>query len=162
MRGAGRGPHQLVTQHPFVDHCGERLPVPRLYALANELGVALADLIAEADPDPGPRVVRRGEGPRTGGDAAEAHLLCRTQTPGLTVEIYALTLISDRPRPAAPHPAVTREHLHLHRGRAVVGPVELEAGDYADYPADLAHQYRRHGADAQATLTILPPRARVG
>lgn len=138
-----------------------------LYALANELGVALADLLAEADLDPGPRVVRRAEGPSTGGAAVEAHLLCRSRTPALSVEIYALTLISDHPRPSAPHPPGTREHLHLHSGHAVVGPVddpvELEAGDYADYPADVAHQYRRgDDHDAQATLTILTPQTPVG
>ncbi len=133
-----------------------------LYALANELGVALADLIASPQPHPGPRVVRRGDGPPTSGAAVHAQLLCHTRRPPLTVEIYAITLTSAQPEHSAAHPPGTREHLHLHTGRAVVGPVddpvELEAGDYADYPADLPHRYQRLAdPGVEATLTILTP-----
>lgn len=134
-----------------------------LYALANELGVALSELIAEAEPGPEPHLVRRGDGPRTDGAVVESHLLCRRRTPTLTIEVYAITLHGDALQRSAAHPPGTREHLHVHTGHVQAGPadapLELDAGDYADYPADTTHIYRRlaQDKDPAATLMIVTP-----
>lgn len=76
-----------------------------------------------------------------------------------SIEIYALTMHGQTPQTSDPHPAGTREHFHLHAGRVRVGPVDspvdLAAGDYADYPADVVHIYQRlTTATVAATLII--------
>lgn len=122
-----------------------------LYALANALGVPLAELIAESS---GPKLVRHGEGIHVAGEAVEAWLLDRTQT----AEIYDFTLTTSKAQHSAPHPRGTREHLHVHTGRIRVGPaespLELGPGDYASFPADVAHVYERLGS-ARVTGTLV-------
>jgi DNA-binding XRE family transcriptional regulator/quercetin dioxygenase-like cupin family protein len=133
-----------------------------LYALANELRVPLAELIAEPDGGAEPRVLRRGEGPASSGAVVDATLLHRGHRGGLGLEVYALGLRPGAVQRSAAHPPGTREHLHLHSGRVRVGPadraVELAGGDYADYPADVEHHYEcLDGTPASATLLILTP-----
>lgn len=132
-----------------------------LYALANVLRVPLSELIAEAPPPPEPRVLRRGEGRYAGDSGVEAWLLHRRQSPAVVVELYALLVHSGGRRSPA-HPPGTWEHLHVHSGRARVGPVDrpldVDAGDYAEFPADVAHLYRATGAEAvTASLLIVTP-----
>lgn len=134
-----------------------------LYALANELGAPLADLITEHDAAP-PRVVRAGTGPRVTGTAVEAWLLERASGGG-SVELYAFTLRGRATQHSAAHPPGTREHLHVHTGRVQVGPaedpVDLGPGDYVDFAADVPHVYRRLGTAAvAATLVITAPAKR--
>ena len=140
-----------------------------LYALADVLGVALADLIADPEPGGEPRVLRRGQGRHTRGAVVEGWLLHRRRTSGVTVELYAVTLHGGPVQSSRAHPAGTRECLHLHTGRVQVGPAEaplhLAAGDYAEYPADGTHIYQALPADPQdgqpgqatATLMIITP-----
>lgn len=136
-----------------------------LYALAGELNVTLADLIAEPDTAPGPRVIRHGEGPATRGTVVEARLLHREQRADATIEHYAVTLHPGERQLSRAHPPGTREHLHLHSGRAVVGPadapIELGADDYLDFPADVPHEYRALPGElpVRATLAIHTPTA---
>lgn len=134
-----------------------------LYALANELEAPLADLITARDGTP-PHVVRAGNGPRVAGAAVEAWLLEQARDGGRSVEIYAFTLHGREVQQSAAHAAGTREHLHLHTGKARVGPaeepVELGPGDYADFAADVPHVYQRIGTGTvAATLVITGPSA---
>ncbi|SFW63368.1 helix-turn-helix domain-containing protein [Amycolatopsis australiensis] len=125
-----------------------------LYALANALGVPLADLIAERPPAPPSRVTRRGEGVRVAGKSVEAWLLDRTPA----AEIYDFTLTTSEIQQSEPHPPGTWEHLHLHTGRIRTGPaespIELGPGDYAAFAADVAHVYERIGT-ARVTGTLI-------
>jgi transcriptional regulator with XRE-family HTH domain len=128
-----------------------------LYALANELGVTLSDIIAPPA-TPEVRVVRSGEGPRVRGAAVDSRLLTRFQAGGLVGELYWLRLVPGARQESAPHPAGVVEHLLLHSGRALVGPastpVELGPGDYVSYDAAQPHVYE---GDAEGALLILSP-----
>lgn len=133
-----------------------------LYALANVLEVPLGDLIADPPSSAEPRLLRRGEGRFASGQAVDAWLLHRERTPSSTVEIYALSIRTGHAQYSMPHAPGTREHLHIHSGHARVGPLDhpldLGPGDYADYPADITHQYQAVGeAIAVATLSIISP-----
>jgi transcriptional regulator with XRE-family HTH domain len=114
-----------------------------LYALANALGVALADVIAPPSAAE-VEVVRAGEGPRVAGAAVRARLVARVGGRG-SFELYDMALRTGRRQLSQPHPPGVVEHLLVHSGRARVGPqrapVELGAGDYARYPADVPHVY---------------------
>lgn len=133
-----------------------------LYALANELGVPLADLITARGEAP-PHVVRSGDGPRVAGTAVEAWLLEQARDAGRSVEIYAFTLHGRTVQRSAAHAPGTREHLHVHTGGVRVGPVdapvELGPGDYADFAADAPHLYQRLSGTVAATLVITAPTA---
>jgi transcriptional regulator with XRE-family HTH domain len=136
--------------------------VDTLYALADALGVPLADLLTP--PATGPTVVRAGEGSFVEGAALDAHLLDRFDRPGALGELYAIRFRPGRVREAAPHPFGVEEHLHLHTGRVRVGPtdapVELGPGDYARYPGSVPHLYEALGEEiAEATLLILTGRS---
>jgi transcriptional regulator with XRE-family HTH domain len=135
--------------------------VETLYALADALGVPLADLLAAEPPVDAVRVLRAGEGPAVHGGALDAELLERFERPGVTGELYAIRFAPGAVRHAQPHPFGVVEHLHLHRGRARVGPadapVELGPGDYARFDGSAPHLYEALGEDAAGTLLILTP-----
>jgi transcriptional regulator with XRE-family HTH domain len=135
--------------------------VETLYALADALGVPLADLLAVEPPVDPVRVVRAGDGVAVHGAALDAELLERFERPGVTGELYAIRFAPGAVRHAQPHPFGVVEHLHLHRGRARVGPadapVELGPGDYARFDGSVPHLYEALGAQAAGTLLILTP-----
>ncbi len=124
-----------------------------LYALADALGVPLSALLEP--PPTGPHVVRAGEGAHVAGAALDANLLERR--PGC--EIYAIRFHPGAARHAQPHPFGVEEHLHIHRGRVRVGPVdapvELGPGDYARFSGAVPHIYEALGGEAAGTLVIL-------
>ena len=130
-----------------------------LYALANTLEVALADVIAPpvaADVE----VLRAVDGPRVTGAAVRARLVARLSGRG-SVELYELSLRSGRRQVSAAHPAGVVEHLLVHAGRARVGPesapVDLGPGDYARYPGSVPHVYQALERGLTATLLIQSP-----
>src|SRR3954470_14979759 len=97
--------------------------VDTLYALADALAVPLASLL-EAPVVAPVQVVRAGSGLHVEGAALEAELLERFERPGVFGELYAIRFLAGGAREAAPHPFGVSEHLHVHRGRVRVGPVE--------------------------------------
>jgi transcriptional regulator with XRE-family HTH domain len=141
---------------------GEGNPtVDTLYALADALGVPLAELLHT--PDEGPKVVRRGEGAHVEGAALDAHLLERIDRPGLLGELYAIRFHPGAARQAPPHPFGVEELLHIHTGTVRVGPasapIELGPGDYARYSGSVPHVYEAL-EPAEGTLMILTGRSR--
>jgi transcriptional regulator with XRE-family HTH domain len=141
---------------------GEGNPtVDTLYALADALGVPLAELLHT--PEEGPKVVRAGEGAHVEGAALDAHLLERIDRPGLLGELYAIRFHPGSARQAPPHPFGVEELLHVHAGRVRVGPadapIELGPGDYARYPGSVPHVYEAL-EPAEGTLLILTGRSR--
>ena len=60
-----------------------------------------------------------------------------------------------------PHIPGTIEHLTVSRGRLRAGPaedpIELDAGDYATYPGDVAHVYEAIDETATALLIMEYP-----
>jgi transcriptional regulator with XRE-family HTH domain len=126
-----------------------------LYALANTLGVGLGEVIAPpAIPDVD--VIRADQGPRVSGTAVRARLVTRLS--GAPLDAYELTLRAGRRQRSEAHPDGTVEHLLVHTGRVRVGPegspVELGGGDYARYPASVAHVYEALEPGVTATLLI--------
>lgn len=130
-----------------------------LYALANALGAPLADLIATPPAAAATRVVRRASGTAVTGAAVQAWLLATLRGDRDTTEIFDFALYNGNVQHSAPHPAGTREHLHLHRGRARVGPASAPAdigpGDFVSFAADQDHLYQQLStASASGTLII--------
>ena len=136
--------------------------VETLYALADALGVPLADLLAAEPPaaEVQGRARRRGPGGATARRSAPS---CSSASsgPGVTGELYAIRFSPGTVRHAQPHPFGVVEHLHLHTGRARVGPadapVELGPGDYARFDGSVPHVYEALGGEAAGTLLILTP-----
>src|SRR6201999_2149806 len=143
--GVARGTITALEAH------GGNPTVDTLYALADTLGVPLADLLDE----PGSMVVRSGEGVPVEGAALDARLLARV---GRFGELYAIRFHAGETRHAQPHPFGVEEHLHLHAGRVRVGPeeapLELAAGDYACFDGSVAHVYEAL-EPAHGTLLIV-------
>jgi transcriptional regulator with XRE-family HTH domain len=143
---------------------GANPTVETLYALANTLGVPLAELLAPAAEEPGVRLVRAGSGPSVPGGAVEANLLERFDRPGLVGELYAVRFLPGEARHSQPHPLGVVEYLHLHAGHVRVGPedapVELGPGDYARYDGSVPHVYEGLSAGASGTLMMLTPTPR--
>jgi transcriptional regulator with XRE-family HTH domain len=141
---------------------GEGNPtVDTLYALANALGVPLAELLAPPPDEPGVHVVRAGSGPSVPGGTTEAELLERFDRPGLFGELYAIRFFPGEARHSQAHPLGVVEHLYLHDGHVRVGPedapVELGPGDYARYDGSVPHIYEALGGEASGTLMMLTP-----
>jgi transcriptional regulator with XRE-family HTH domain len=131
--------------------------IETLWALARALEVPFGSLLEP--PTPSVRVVRSGEGPRVDSEnsAMKARLLASTAH-GSRTEIYALTLEPSQARDAEPHTPGTTEHVLVVSGRVSVGPVdglvELEPGDLASFPGDVAHRYEALEPDSEAVLII--------
>ena len=131
--------------------------IETLWALARALDVPFGALLEP--PAPSVRVVRAGEGPRV--DSEDAGMMARllaTTSHGARVEVYALSLTPSGGRNAAGHTGGTTEHVLVTRGRLRVGPqeqpVDLEVGDLASFPGDVAHLYEALEADTDAVLII--------
>src|SRR3954469_12809404 len=138
---------------------GEGNPtVDTLYALADALGVALADLLEAPAAPTGVAVVRAGMGVHVEGAALDASLLERIERPGWLGELYAIRFLRGAAREAAPHPFGVEERLHVVSGRVRVGPVsapvELGPGDYATYSGAVPHLYEALD-DGPASGTLL-------
>ena len=135
--------------------------VETLWALAQALGVPFGDLVA--DPArPAVQVSRASEGGRIEGDVMIARLLQRLRLQGL-LEVYELTVRAGKPRESGPHAAGVVEHLYVARGRLRVGPldgaVELEAGDWGTFRADVPHVYEAIGTDVDGMIAMAYPNA---
>jgi transcriptional regulator with XRE-family HTH domain len=130
-----------------------------LYALANTLGVGLAEVIGAPATDE-VEVVRAGEGARVAGAAVRARLVAQLSPRG-RLEVYDFALRAGRRQRSDPHPAGVVEHLLVHTGRLRVGPettpVELGPGDYARYAADVPHLYEAFEPGTSATLLMETP-----
>ena len=151
--GAGIG---KSTLHAI--EAGEANPgIETLWALARALGVPFGALLEPVRPPV--RVVRSGEGPQVDSElsAMRAHLLASTGH-GSRVELYTLELDPDSEHVAEPHTEGTVEHVLVTAGRLRTGPVdapvELEPGDLASFPGDLAHVYAAIAAGTRAVLVL--------
>jgi transcriptional regulator with XRE-family HTH domain len=130
-----------------------------LYALANTLGVGLAEVIAPPAAEE-VEIVRADEGARVAGSAVRARLVGRPAARG-SLEIYDFALRAGRRQRSDAHPAGVVEHLLVHAGRVRVGPesapVELGPGDYARYAADVPHVYEALEPGFAGTLLMEVP-----
>ncbi|HEY2206424.1 MAG TPA: XRE family transcriptional regulator [Pseudonocardia sp.] len=125
---------------------GEGNPsVETLWALAVALEVPFGRIV-----DPGPsrpvRVIRAGGAAAIGSEHARfTGSLLASCPPGARRDLHLITIEPGTPREADAHSPGTVEHQIAIAGKILTGPVgeqiELEAGDYACYPADVPHSY---------------------
>ncbi|MGH3285889.1 MAG: helix-turn-helix domain-containing protein [Streptosporangiaceae bacterium] len=108
-------------------------------------------------PRPHVLLIRADEGPTV--SAAHANYqatLLAACPPGARRDVYRIAAEPGQPRESEAHMPGVIEHVVLSAGRALVGvagePVELGAGDYICYPADIRHVFQ---ALTPGTLAVL-------
>lgn len=131
--------------------------VETLFALAYALDATLADLVEEVAS--GAVEVVRAAKP-IAGRPLDARLLQRSRHPGMTVETYELHLHPGADHRAKAHRGGTREAMYVISGEVQTGdadsPVQLAAGDYASFAADIPHLYRSVGAATALLIMTVP------
>lgn len=129
--------------------------IETLQSLVSSLDVSLEEILTNKDSRM--RVVRAREQDWVKGSAVSMRSLDRLSGRSV-VDAYESTFAKGIRRESEGHMAGTLEHMFVTAGRLLAGPVdeatELEAGDFARYPADGPHLYEALGGDAQAVLLI--------
>ncbi|MBN3048851.1 helix-turn-helix transcriptional regulator [Pectobacterium brasiliense] len=128
-----------------------------LWALAMALDVQVSQLIGQ--PRQHVQVIRANEGAATYSEQANyAATLLAACPAGAQRDIYRLKVQPGEARVSQPHRPGTIEHVILSSGRARIGPVtqpvELSAGDYISYSADVPHLFDALEADTSAVMLI--------
>ncbi|GKW11873.1 DNA-binding protein [Pectobacterium carotovorum subsp. carotovorum] len=128
-----------------------------LWALAMALDVQVSQLIGQSRQHV--QVIRANEGAATYSEQANyAATLLAACPAGAQRDIYRLNVQPGEARVSQPHRPGTIEHVILSRGRARIGPVtqpvELSAGDYISYSADVPHLFDALEADTTAVMLI--------
>jgi transcriptional regulator with XRE-family HTH domain len=127
--------------------------VETLAGLIAALRVSFAELL-EAPPLAEIRVVRSRE-PRATRDGTPRRLLDAISADG-SCAIFELILSARRIYEAEAGPSGARAYLYVLAGRLIAGPVErpteLESGDYASFPADVAQIFETTRDPARALL----------
>jgi transcriptional regulator with XRE-family HTH domain len=116
--------------------------VSTLRSLANELGVAIEQLLTDAAA-PALHVARAGEGSVIRGEGADVRFVHRTPIGGAMLELYDLAV--HRRHASAPHPAGVLEQITVTEGELIVEvggqTTTLAAGDFIAFSADRPHVY---------------------
>ncbi|WP_433915804.1 helix-turn-helix domain-containing protein [Pectobacterium aroidearum] len=128
-----------------------------LWALAMALDVQVSQLIGQSRQHV--QVIRANEGVATYSEQANyAATLLAACPAGAQRDIYRLNVQPGEARVSQPHRSGTIEHVILSSGRARIGPVaqpvELSAGDYISYSADVPHLFDALEADTSAVMLI--------
>ncbi|MBN3124568.1 helix-turn-helix transcriptional regulator [Pectobacterium brasiliense] len=128
-----------------------------LWALAMALDVQVSQLIGQ--PRQHVQVIRANEGAATYSEQANyAATLLAACPAGAQRDIYRLKVQPGEARVSQPHRPGTIEHVILSSGRARIGPVtqpvELNAGDYISYSADVPHLFDALEANTSAVMLI--------
>lgn len=128
-----------------------------LWALAMALDIQVSQLIGQ--PRQHVQVIRANEGAATYSEQANyAATLLAACPAGAQRDIYRLKVQPGEARVSQPHRPGTVEHVILSSGRARIGPVtqpvELSAGDYISYSADVPHLFDALEADTSAVMLI--------
>jgi transcriptional regulator with XRE-family HTH domain len=112
--------------------------VETLASLAGALRISLGELLEEL-PAGEMRVLRRGQSPESAERALE------TFAPEGEITIAELTMPARELRDVDASKAGARVHVYVLAGKLLTGPservTELDAGDYASFPADVPHVY---------------------
>jgi transcriptional regulator with XRE-family HTH domain len=133
--------------------------VDTLASLAAALRVSITELLEDL-PIPKVRVVRSAQGRRERRDGLPQRLLDSVAAAG-PLEVAELDLPARAAHEAEPRPAGTRAHVFVLQGKLITGPVELstelDAGDYASFPADVPHLYEAGRAPTRALVISQAP-----
>jgi transcriptional regulator with XRE-family HTH domain len=130
-----------------------------LYALARVLDVSLAEIITDPR-TPASAVLRADEGVWVSGSSVDARLLDRLDR-HLRTDLYDIVIRAGTPQLSAAHQAGVIESFLCHDGSVRIGPsdepVEVSAGDFTRFRADVPHTYEAVGGDARGVLIIQTP-----
>ncbi|QXE32948.1 XRE family transcriptional regulator [Streptomyces sp. GMY02] len=126
-----------------------------LWALCVALNVPFSRLLDP--PQPQVQVIRADEGAAVAAAGADYRAtLLSACPPGARRDVYRIDAEPGTVRASDPHMPGVVEHVLLASGRALVGvadaPVEIHAGDYVAYPADLAHVFEALAPSTRAVL----------
>ena len=118
--------------------------IETLWALGVALNVQFSQLVDPVAPQV--RVLRAGEGATIGSDLADyTATLLSASPPGAQRDLYILRVEPGSRRDADAHLTGSVEHIIVASGSLRTGPlsspIELGTGDYATFPADVAHFY---------------------
>jgi len=133
-----------------------------LLRLSGALGVALPALVEPPAPSGG-KVTRRGDGAKLwAGELGGAGVLVASTDSPDAFELWDWTLEPSERHASEPHPAGTRELLHVQRGSIVVEvdgvAHELAEGDALSFPGDAPHAYANPSdAPARFSLSVFEP-----
>lgn len=132
-----------------------------LNTVASVLGVTLGELVTDDDP-PAVQVIRSSETNELYGEGFGAHLLRRFNANMRgTIELYQLRVDRGHEVVSQKHSAGVFEHIVVHSGRLIAGPVDevadLAPGDYMSFTADQTHMYRSPDGASVATLLMHYP-----
>ncbi|MFF3501048.1 helix-turn-helix domain-containing protein [Streptomyces sp. NPDC003247] len=136
-----------------------------LFAIAAALGVPMTRLVAEPEQV---MIVQRGDQvvwQEHGGYQARPldHIYGSGVIENYVVRIKAR---AGEAEPSEPHRVGTLEHLYVISGRVRVGPadspIELEAGDFARFPADRPHVYEALEGEGLVHIVVSVPRVQPG
>jgi transcriptional regulator with XRE-family HTH domain len=130
--------------------------VDTLALLAGALRVPIAELLAQAQPDE-MRVVRVSQSDPWPPERFARRELEDTGELRGSLQLAELALPARHVHELAARPSGSRAAVLVLRGKLIAGPVEriseLASGDYASFPADVAHVYEA-GATAARALVI--------
>ena len=136
-----------------IENGGANPTVETLAGMSAALRVSFAELL-EAPSLGEIRVVRSRE-PRAPADGTPRRLLGALSADG-SGEIVELALAARQIYELDARPSGARTHVYVLAGRLIAGPVErhteLASGDYASFPADVAHMYEAARQPARALL----------
>lgn len=136
--------------------------IETLFALAYALDATLADLVGDSEA-PDAQVVRALNRPFIEGEPLDARLLHRSQQRGLVHDVYELVIHPTAAQHAQGHRPGVKEHVYVIEGPATVGPetgpLDLVAGDFAMYSADVPHRYSSPTGARVLLIMYIPPAA---
>lgn len=132
--------------------------VSTLQALADELGVAIEQLLTDAAA-PTLHVARAGTGSLIQGEGADVRFVHRTPIGGAMLEQYELVV--RRRQASAPHPAGVLEQISVTEGELLVTvgdeTVRLGPGDFIAFSADRPHVYDVTGPPVRGVMLMTYP-----
>lgn len=134
--------------------------IETLWSLADALGVAFGELVAEPEPPPRVQVRRAADGAQVPGAGAGVRLVERLVGRNV-VELYEFRLEPEGVREARPHSPGVLERVFVTEGVMLAGPrgeaVELSVGDSVRFPGDGPHSYAAGLGGARALVLLEYP-----
>ncbi|MGA9286359.1 MAG: XRE family transcriptional regulator [Solirubrobacteraceae bacterium] len=132
--------------------------IDTLTALATALRVPIGELLEPAAANE-MRVVRAVDSPQTA-DRISLRVL-EAIAPDGHAELFELSLPAGYAHKGDPRGPGSRSHVLVLQGKMILGPVEriseLNAGDYASFPADVPHVYETVQSAAKALVLAYTP-----
>jgi transcriptional regulator with XRE-family HTH domain len=131
--------------------------IETLWAIASALEIPFSFLFEDASSHS--QLIRADEGVKLTSDSSKfSTVLLDKCPPGRRRDLYRITLQQGSVRNSEPHPRGTVEHVTVISGSVRLGPsgatVELGAGDYFRYSADVPHSYSALSKRAVFLLVI--------